>query len=191
MMATRTRIQVLFNTPLSVLLSDPRKKLVELVPELLKLRTYLRRGIDIRETLPAIVDFFDVVSRWHDRGLQDVIAPLLAVNYSQYDEVIAKLRQLEGHFQRAGRDESGMNRTKPGEMVRASQVFLGNVYGLFTHPIPFWVERRDETKGVHPDFPTMNAYDLVCAQARRFMTSHMGPMVGLIDDLVRLAGYGH
>ncbi len=183
----RSRVRVLFRTPIWQLLSDPRKKLNEIMLELFKLRRNLATlgrapQHPLAEPLYELVHLLDVVSRWHDRGLQAEIAPFSAVNYGQWDEVIRILCQLEEHFRRAGRDPYGMNRTDKGERVTAEKVFLGNVHGLFTHSVPFWVARRN----VHPDFPNANAYDMVCAQSRRFMTSHTGPMIKLIDELESL-----
>ncbi len=184
----KSRIFVLLNTPVLQLLADPRKKLRAIMPELRQLREFLRGAASQPEPLYRIVEFFDRISPWHDRGLEDVISPFRQVNYGQHDHVIVQLIKLEGHFVNAGRDPSGMNRTERGERVTADKVYVGGVFGLFTHAVPFWVARRGEPKGSHPDYPDMNGYDLVAWHASRFMGSHGGPMIQLIDELERCAG---
>lgn len=181
------RTYILFNTPLLQLFVDPRKKLRVIMPELRQLREYLKETASQSEPLYRLVEFFDRISPWHDRGLEDVISPFRQVNYGQHDHVIVQLIKLEGHFVNAGRDQSGMNRTERGERVSADKVYLGGIFGLFTHPVPFWVTRRGEPKGAHPDYPDMNGYDLIAWHATRFMGSHIGPMVQLIDELERLS----
>ena len=184
----RRRLRVVFCTPISRLLSDPRNELREIILDLIRLKRSLR-GLGqppqhpLSEPLYEIEDFFARVSWWHDRGLEDVVVAFAAVNYGQWDETIRRLEALGLHFIRAGRSPYGMNPTERGETVTAEKVFLGGVYSLFTHPVPYWVRQRMEPKGIHPDFPDMNAYDLVLDQARRFMRSHAEPMIRLITEL--------
>ena len=188
----KSRIGVLFFTPISLLLADPRKKLREIMMDFTEFSRFLRRIGDRpqHEPLDEIVDFFNRVSRWHDRGLNDVIASFRAVNYGQWDGAIRALEALDAHFVNAGRNPYGMNRTERGEAVTAGKVFLGGVWGLFTHPVLYWVRQRGEPKGAHPDFPSMNAYDLVLNQARRFMKSHTAPMLELIAELGQVVTAG-
>lgn len=168
--------------------TQPKKKLYAIMPQLIGLRIALARHDreltnPLTDPLAEIVNFFNLVSWWHDRGLTDVIAALEEVNRGQYDRIIADLRLLQGQFGNAGRNPSGMNRTERGEAVTPQSVFLGGVYGLFTHPVPFWQARKNEKKGAHPDFPTKNAYDILAAHARRFMESHIEPMCQIIARL--------
>ena len=170
-----------------------RKRLMGILavvgPELKQLRQALQYASESRDPLTEIVHFFDTVSRWHDRGIGDLIAAFEEVNYGPYDEVLEKLRALQKYFENAGRDEYGWNRTKCGETVTADKVFLGNIYGLFTHPVPFWKQRKDEKKGGwgFSGMEHLNAYDVVSQQARQFITSHTGPMVAILDDLQAVA----
>lgn len=185
-MSIRKRMKAIF--------TKPERKLAVVKPELQQLRQALQRASESRDPLTEIVHFFDNLSRWHDRGIGDLIAAFEEVNYGQYDEVLKKLRTLQKHFENAGRDEYGWNRTKRGETVTADKVFLGNIYGLFTHPVPFWQQRRDEPKdqweGITwagaawgDSLKGMNAYDVVSQQAREFMASHIGPMVAILNNL--------
>ena len=183
MVKHRSRIFVLLHTPILQLLADPRKKLREIMPELRQLREFLKGAASQPEPLHRLVEFFGRISPWHDRGLEDVISPFRLVNYGQYDHVIVELIKLEVHFVNAGRDQFGMNRTERGERVTADKVYVGGVFGLFTHAVPFWVARCGEPKGAHPDYPDMNGYDLVAWHANRFMRSHGGLMIQLIAEL--------
>ncbi|MDP2864371.1 MAG: hypothetical protein Q8N73_01785 [bacterium] len=170
---------------LKAIFAKPKRKLVTLMPEFRQLCEDLKRMAESRDSLTDIVHFFDTMSRWHDRGIGDLIAAFEEVNYGQYDEVLEKLRTLQKHFANAGRDEYGWNRTKRGETVTADKVFLGNIYGLFTHPVHFWQQRNDEKKGGwgYSGMEHLNAYDVVSQQARKFMSSHIIDMVELIKGL--------
>ena len=171
----------------------PEYKLIVLIPRLRQLRRDLQRASESRDQLTEIVHFFDTVSRWHDRGIGDLIAAFEEVNYGQYDVVLLELRMLQGHFEDAGRDDYGWNRTKRGETVMADKVFLGNIYGLFTHPIPFWKQMKDDPKDAWrgtiwgDELKGCNSYDVVSEQARKFMASHTGPMVAILNNLEAVA----
>lgn len=180
-MSIRKRVKAMF--------AKPERKLTAVMPELQQLKHVLQLASESRHPLTEILRFFDTVSRWHDRGIGDLIAAFEEVNYGQYDEVLEKLRTLQKHFENAGRCEYGWNRTKRGETVTADKVFLGNIYGLFTHPVPFWRQRKDEKKGGwgYSGMENLNAYDVVSEQAQKFMVSHAGPMIAILNDLQAVA----
>ncbi|TSC75211.1 MAG: hypothetical protein G01um101430_534, partial [Parcubacteria group bacterium Gr01-1014_30] len=50
---------------------------------------------------------------------------------------------------------------------------------------PFWQQKKDEKKGGwgYSGMEHLNAYDVVSEQARKFMASHIAPMVAILDDL--------
>lgn len=186
-MNIRKRVKAMF--------AKPERKLAAIMPELQKLKKQLSQippngpGHALADPLDHLMYFFDIVSQWHDCGIGDVIAAFEEVNYGQYDEVLEKLRTLQKHFANAGRCEYGWNRTKRGETVTADKVFLGNIYGLFTHPVLFWKQRKDEKKGGwgFSGMEHLNAYDVVSQQARQFMTSHTGPMIAILNNLQAVA----
>jgi hypothetical protein len=180
-MSIRKRVKAMF--------TKPERKLTALKSELQQLHQALQRASESRDPLTEIVRFFDTVSRWHDRGIGDLIAAFEEVNYGQYNEVIEKLRTLQKHFANAGRCEHGWNRTKRGETVTADKVFLGDIYGLFTRPVSFWKHRKNEKKGGwgFSGMEHLNPYDVVSRQASQFMTSHTGPMIAILNDLQAVA----
>lgn len=186
-MSIRKRVKAIF--------AKPERKLTVLKPEFQQLRQALQQASESREPLTEIVHFFDTVSRWHDRGIDDLIAAFEEVNYGQYDEVLKKLRTLKKHFEDAGRCEYGWNRTKRGETVTADRVFLGNIYCLFTHPVSFWSREENKKKDIpYVDHrgPTSfarytSAYDVVSQQARQFMASHASQMLAILNNLEAVA----
>lgn len=163
----------------------PEKKLAELKSQFERLRGALQLALESKDPAVDIVTFFDMVSLWHDRGLGDVIAAFEEVNFKgRYNRILENLHLLQVHFVNAGRNLRGLNRTTRGEHVTASKVFLGNVQGLFTHPVSYWVERRNDPKG---EWSGLNAYDIVGHQAMNFMSSHARPMTVILNDLIAVA----
>ena len=181
-MQLKKRVKALF--------ARPKRKLAVLVPELRSLREDLERAKKTQDPLREIVRFFDAVSRWHDRQAEilGIIQEFVDVNYGQHDKTIRELHAFMAHCARAGRDEYGWNRTKYGEQVTPDKVFLGNIYGLFTHPVTCWQAQRNEKRGGwgFPGMEHLNAYDVVSEQARQFMISNAGSMVPLIQNLEKL-----
>ena len=168
----------------SILRSSPKNKLKKLVPELMELSNELQKIQQVSDPLCAIVTFFDQISRWHDRSseIRDLIKDFKEVNWGQYDLLIEALDLLQIQFFNAGRDKYGWNRTNRGETVTEDRVFLGNIYGLFTHPVSFWKQRRDEKKGGW-GLSGME-HLIVSQQASQFMLSHIGFMLRIIQILI-------
>lgn len=166
-------------------------KLSSLATELGKLSGKLQSSDFARkQALDRIVDFFDTISRWHDRDaeLAAIIADLTALNRRhEYDGVLRDLARLRLHFSNAGRDPYGWNRTKVGEAVTAEKVYLGNIFGLITKTVAYWKttegDRKDGWKGGmwagHPAVDGKNCYEVVSNQADQFMASHIGPIIEL------------
>jgi len=153
----------------------PEKKLSALKPEIKQLRSTLQEISKSQDSLTGIVRFFNTVSEWHDRGINDLIVAFESVNYGQYDRMLNELRILQEHFESAGRSQFGWNRTKQGETVTENNVFLGNIYGLLTKPVSFWKEKREEEYAF--------GIDIVSKQAKEFMDSHTGPMIIILKNL--------
>lgn len=170
---------------LAAAIDRPEKALRALRPELETLIADLERVTSEAENDPlsAITPFFSVTSPWHDRGLRDVIFAFTKVNDGKYDDIIGKLATLEHQFATAGRSEFGWNRTRFGQEVTPDKVFLGNIYGLFTHPVPRWQEGKDERKDSWLGLEDVNPYDVVSIQAARFIKNHAPIMVERAREL--------
>jgi hypothetical protein len=80
---------------------------------------------------------------------------------------------------------NGVNRTKPGETVTPQDVFLGNIYGLFTLPVPRWRECEDEKPGMFAfrSLSNLNTYQVVERQAHEIMDGYLYGLKGLASAL--------
>ena len=76
----------------------PKRKLVRVLPELVYLVHTLELAAESSDPFTAIVHFFNAVSKWHDRGIKNIIAAFEKVNYGQYDKAVENLRALQKHF---------------------------------------------------------------------------------------------
>jgi len=170
---------------------NPRLNFAKLLPALKDLSCLLERVNRMEDKINAVVNFFDIVSRWHDREaeMSALISEFEQSNFQgKYSEVLENLRVLRHHFQNAGRSMSGWNRTSPGMKVSDENVFLGGIYGLFTHPVSVWKEERESPKGGSAHFGGSRAesdHNILSDQAERFMISHIGPMREIIGYLSR------
>lgn len=191
-----------------------KDRLIELLPELEQLSRQLqglpnpdvalyvglaRYGLETyfeyvaEGAIYQLVRFFSYISPWHDRlaEIDDIIRGLADGNH--YNRVLMNLRILRPHFVNAGRERYGWNRSRPGEQVTPDNVYLGNVYGLWTFTARSWHE------GASPDEPRMhewavttheemirgmNSRDVVERQARNFMEGHIGPICAAIARIV-------
>lgn len=74
-----------------------------------------------------------------------------------------------------GPDKYGMFRTENIPTMQPSEVFLGNICGLFTHAIPFWEERKSQPYGYNGFNmnPKISLYDIVLDQYKRLLISNI------------------
>lgn len=102
------------------------------------------------DSLTALVELFQIVSPWHDRGMSETVAKLEKINFdNRYTETIRLLALLEDDFMAAGRYRHGWNRTEKGEAVTDQNVWLGNVCGLWTKTVAYW---KTQTTPISPEF---------------------------------------
>ncbi|MBP8994003.1 MAG: hypothetical protein KBG30_09345 [Bacteroidales bacterium] len=169
------------------LFSRPEKDLRKIMPELKDLKDILNVIDKKSDSLEGIVDFFAVISKWYDNmdDLDRILQKFKKVNYGQYDDIIKQINTLQVHFLKAGRDQYGYNRTKRGENVTDDNVYLGNIYGLFTLPVSRWKKAKNSPKGGwgFPGMENLNSYDVVSWQAKKFMDSHIESIIKAIDSL--------
>jgi hypothetical protein len=168
--------------------NNPRRSLRGIMPQLLELKEELKRVQANAEinSLVALIELFQVVSPWHDRGLRNIITSFEEVNYGQFNEVLRALKALNKHFENAGRNLSGMNRTKPGQEVTSENVFLGDKFGLWTFSVRSWMEPDTREIEVNMCSTKISAYDAISRSARGFIESHR-PMIEIIDQLELIA----
>lgn len=65
-----------------------------------------------------------------------------------------------------GPDKYGMFRTESIPTMKPEEVFLGGIWGLFTHTIPFWEERKSQPYGCNGFGidPETSLYDIILNQ---------------------------
>lgn len=73
-----------------------------------------------------------------------------------------------------GPDKYGMFRTENIPTMKPEEVFLGGIWGLFTHAIPFWEERKSQPYGyngfgINPD---ASLYDIILNQYKLLLYSN-------------------
>jgi len=151
---------------------NPKKRNRKLIAELVDFSDSLQK-IKLDDPLEDIVRFFSLVSVWFDRieETRKMLADFTKVNRGQYDEVINEIINLRSVLIAVGRRPDGANRTKAGEGVTEKEVYLGGIFGLFTHPVSYWKTAVDGERGGWgiADMEKMNSYDVVCRQAVRFV----------------------
>lgn len=143
----------------------------------------------------AILRLFKIISPIQDKGgFAQTIFALQRKNYGQLDQIISALEVLQIHFRNAGRDECGMNRTKAGEEVTSSKVFLGNIFGLWTLPASYWIENKKKLEKTtrpdvskNPEAPISEWYLINEYQAGSFVKSHTDGILEQISILKKVA----
>ena len=88
----------------------------------------------------------------------------------------------------------GMFRTKDILTMTAEEVYLGGIWGLFTHNIPFWEERKDDKYGCNGFNIDKNIslYKIILDQYKNILTSNIKYMMQQDRAKLRLyaqAGY--
>lgn len=168
------------------MMNPPEHQLLEYHPNLKQLDGWLEQILANFEDdpFPNLISFLAATAHWYDHDLTSIINVFKNVNAGQYDAVIENLQQLEHHIARAGRSEFGMNRTKPGERVTADVVFLGNIYGLFTHPVSRWQTGKNEAKDSWMGLVDVNPYDVISDQARSVIRRCAPPLHEQVKALV-------
>ena len=93
-----------------------------------------------------------------------------------------------------GPDRYGMFRTENIPTMEPSEVFLGGIWGLFTHSIPFWEERKSQPYGCN-DFnmdPEISLYGIVLDQYKRLLIYNIEYIWNKAEQLLvvyKKAGY--
>lgn len=97
-----------------------------------------------------------------------------------------------------GPDKYGMFRTENIPTMQPSEVFLGGIWGLFTHAIPFWEERKSQPyynidgRNNFNIVPKTRLYDIVLDQYKRLLISNFEDIWNKAEQLLvvyKKAGY--
>ncbi|MFA5838736.1 MAG: hypothetical protein WC849_02260 [Candidatus Paceibacterota bacterium] len=126
---------------------SPKKDIEKIALQLQALGEQVKFVASMPNKVEAIVKLFQVVSPIQDSGgFSQTLSVLRAKNYGQLNEVLETLEILQKHLHNAGRCQYGMNRTKSGEQVTAADVFLGDVFGIWTKSASYWLSKQEELK---------------------------------------------
>lgn len=93
-----------------------------------------------------------------------------------------------------GPNKYGMFRTERIPTMKPEEVFLGGIWGLSTHAIPFWEERKSQPYGCN-DFnmdPEISLYGIVLDQYKRLLISNIEDIWNKAERLLvvyKKAGY--
>ena len=111
-------------------------------------------------------------------------------NYGQLNEYINAFEKLNRHIRCCGRDKSGLNRTEVGEEPNAHNVYLGNIFGIWTFPASHWLENKERLKkelhpeiSKNPDKPVSEWYCINDYQAGSFLKNHVEGITEQLDYL--------
>ena len=173
-------------------LGNPKKDIQAIMPTLVSLEKEIIEIQKMPNKVEAIVRLFQVISPVQDSGgFSQTIFQIAEKNYGQLDEVLEALGALQNHVKKAGRDEYGMNRTKPGEQVTTANVYLGNVFGIWTQPASYWLENKESSDlrpvngaVVEKENRLASAWECISEyQAGNFIRSHVDDMLEKIGIL--------
>lgn len=141
----------------------------------------------------AIVELFNLSSPLQDSNLVWETISFLQEKKrreKKYKKEIEILVNFYSFLHRTGRCYYGMNRTKPGEPVSPDQVWLGDIFGLFTKPASYWLSKEDSLrKNYRPDVskdqdsPVTNWYLINNYQCETFVKTNIESALNSIKKL--------
>lgn len=141
----------------------------------------------VTEPMEALVEYFDLASYWEDKDLEKLLKLL---NFRKNGENAAELVKDFNDLISSSRQPFGWNRTKTGEKVTQDKVYLGNIWGLFTKPVSYWLQVKDAPKGgwgwqnSTKKWDELNAYDVILQdQVRPFLNGHLRTLIQLSDQI--------
>lgn len=111
------------------------------------------------------VKFFNIIASFQDAN---------AVDFELFKETTEEAKDLAEHIKNAGRQEYGWVRAQRGEEVTLHNLYLGNVYGLWTKTAAFWKEQ-----------PGKDVQAIIQNQLSGFIKSHREPMIDLITKVLK------
>lgn len=149
-------------------LSDVTCKLTGFVYELEQYR-------DHPEPVKGIVSFFAFTAAWHDRvdDIEQVVNDCRELDI--HPQAVSYLEELTSVICTYGRQEYGMNRTRPGEQVTEDDVYLGDTHGCWTEPVSSLMEKKETLQAeVHTDNgeqDKITVWDCYAQQAESLMNA--------------------
>ncbi len=172
-----------------VFIFGSKKVISDLQPKLKKLEEEIKCIEKMENKVEAIIRLFQVISPLQDAGgFEKEIAALRKKGRRKRKEQVEALENLQVHVRRAGR--GGINRSKEGEEVTPDNVYLGDVYGLFTKTARFWLSQKENMKKeLRPEIseneksPISNWYLINDYLCDNFVSSHTSGILKQIKVL--------
>jgi len=169
--------------------SSPQKDMDAIYKQVVGLIREMKRIQQMSNKIEAIVRLFQVISPIQDEGgFKTTLEQIKSKNYGQISPIgIKALETLQKYFESAGRCEFGINRTRRGQPVTADDIWLGDVFGLWTKTAAYWLSREEYLKkesrpdiSRDPSDPATNWYCIHDYQAGSFVKRHT---VGILENL--------
>lgn len=110
------------------------------------------------------VKFFNIITSFQDK---------FALNKDMFPKSLKSADILAKHINNAGRQEYGWVRAKRGELVTLHNLYLGDIYGIWTNTAAFFKESNDN-----------DIQQIIQNQLHGFISSHREPMLALLSDIV-------
>lgn len=118
-----------------------------------------------KEIYDYAVKFFNIIAKFQDN---------FALNIDMFPKTVKSAETLRMHIINAGRDEYGWVRAKRGEPVTLHNLYLGNVYGIWTGTAASFKESSDK-----------DTQQIIQNQIKSFINSHREPMINLISEVLQ------
>ena len=150
-----------------IIMFEKAKTKVEILQELRKMQKELNdlgpipRG---KEVYDYAVKFFNIIVSFQDK---------FALNKDMFPKTIKSADILAKHIRNAGRQQSGWVRAQRGEKVTLHNLYLGDVYGIWTNTAAFFKESKQN-----------DVQQIIQNQIHSFISSHREPMLGLLSDIL-------
>lgn len=118
-----------------------------------------------KEIYDYAVKFFNIIVKFQDN---------FALNVDMFPKTVKSADTLRLHITNAGRNEYGWVRAKRGEPVTLHNLYLGNVYGIWTGTAASFKESSDK-----------DTQQIIQNQIKSFINSHREPMINLISEVLQ------
>lgn len=110
------------------------------------------------------VKFFNIIASFQDAN---------TIDFELFKDKTDEAKILAQHVSNAGRNEYGWVRAQRGKEVTLHNLYLGNVYGLWTNTAAFWKEQ-----------PEKDVQVIIQNQLSSFIKSHREPMIELLTKVL-------
>lgn len=76
-----------------------------------------------------------------------------------------KIQIMKSFFKNDTRDMYGVNRSKSGQMLTANDIYLGNIYGIWTKSTSFWLSNKSKYEQEKMEVISRSVWSVINEQA--------------------------